>query len=322
MTSALRLSEAVARPCMLPKRLIEARAQVFNPKTCLDLGIASRRALFGILSFFNLKAPQKAIFPSRERLRADALIGSDASLYRALHDLEGKGYISREQLRHRHNGKFYLSPIALTEKCLYLLGLLEGEGVIHNPPPRKVRDGQYKEHTKDLQSQEKTIREEVSGPKVEIDRTTKLPTPLLPLLKVGLSKSAVCWLMTQAKASGKRLEDVMHACLHRLQTIRTSREKVAYIRSLLGKSQDFAWQAKAKLEADATQSQQTELADKLQAIGSRHDGLRLEVAGQIIGVFDQETRTIRSDRGSLPLNAGLMKKLQEKGFRWLSREAS
>lgn len=316
MKSALLTGEVIARPCILPQRLIEARAKVFDPRTCEDIAIGSRRALYGILSFFNLKTPHKAIFPCRDRLRADSLIGSNATLYRALQDLEVKGYIEREQIRHKHNGKFYLSPISLTEKCLELLGLNNSEKVIHSPPSTTMRDGQYIEHPKEeKQSNKKSIREEVSNS--SIDPETKLPKPLLPLIKAGLSKSAICWLMGLAKLSGKRLEDVMNVCLHRLSHITTAREKTAYLRSLISKPRDFTRQADELAKAKTDQQLSDEVAEKLRGIGQRHDGLLLEIGGKVIGIYEHGGQSIRSGQRYAPMNGQLMKIAIQKGFRWI-----
>src|SRR5260363_378257 len=110
MTSAQQVS---ARPCTLPALLIEARATVFDRTKCLDLGMAARRTLFGILSFFNISKPSSAIFPRRDRRCADALLSSESTLYRALIELDNKGYKTREPLRLEFNGRYHVSPIKL-----------------------------------------------------------------------------------------------------------------------------------------------------------------------------------------------------------------
>lgn len=101
---------ALARP--LPASLIAARAEVFNPLTCLDLNVNARRVLFGILTFVNARRLSKEIFPRRDTLRAEALLQSDSTLYRGLALLEEKGYITRNQTRRRRCGTLITMSIS------------------------------------------------------------------------------------------------------------------------------------------------------------------------------------------------------------------
>ncbi|MBK4735209.1 hypothetical protein [Noviherbaspirillum pedocola] len=300
---------AVARP--LPSSLIEARAAVFNPLLCLDLNATSRRVLFGILTFLNLRNARKAIFPRRDLLRAEALLNSEATLYRGLKQLVDKGYITREQTR-RSFGEFHLSPISLTTKALTMLGLNQ---VIHRERSLKVRDGYIKkEHTKDEQSFQNTAQPSVRSavPKPEhagevndIDPSTGLPIELLRLRTLDISKGTICWLMLHAKLAGKRLGDVVAAVWHRISTLR-GRSVVAYLRAVMAKPLDFAWIAQQRHEKATRHGALRRASEMLASLGRRHHGLEvLARDGTVCGIFeasDAGTHAVVGRRGSLPVN--------------------
>ena len=111
----------------LPAQLIQARAEALNPRNCQDLTRTSRQALYGILAFFNIRNPTEPIFASRETLCAEAMLGSQPTLYRALADLVTLGYIRREQSRcwgKSTYGQYSVSRIWLEDKALRLLKLV------------------------------------------------------------------------------------------------------------------------------------------------------------------------------------------------------
>jgi hypothetical protein len=294
---------ACARP--LPRTLIAARAQVFDPVTCLDLNITARRVLFGILTFVRACTPTKEIFPQRNTLRAEALLQSDSTLYRGLATLEQKGYITRSQTRRRHCGTFYLSPIVLTLKALILLGL---QPVIHKAPYSKMEDGHIKkEHTKKSQSIQKTTRKLDSPKKDEIDRETRLPVELLPLLGLGLKRSTVCWLMAKAKSVKQRLGDVMKVVEGNIAALR-GREVVAYLSAMLHKNVDFAWVAKQAGETRLSGELDQAAQDRLERLDERYDGYHVYAEnGTALGVFQASSSPgqlalVHSASGSLPVN--------------------
>jgi len=273
---------ALARP--LPACLIAARAEVFNPLTCLDLNVNARRVLFGILTFVRARTPTKEIFPRRDTLRAEALLQSDSTLYRGLALLEKNGYITRSQTRSRHRGTFYLSPIMLSAKALLLLGL---DSIIHKAPSFKMRDGHIKkEHTKDLQSIQKTPGDPNSPKKDQIDRETRLPVELLPLLELGVKRSSICWLMSKAKGVCQRLGDVLKVVSRNIAALR-GREVVAYLVTMLGKKVDFAWVAKEVAHAQNAAEVDEVAQQKLATLDDRYDGFHVYASdGSLLGVFE------------------------------------
>jgi len=294
---------ALARPLPLP--LIEARAHVFDPLTCLDLNQTARRVLFGILTFVRVKMPTREIFPRRDTLRAEALLQSDSTLYRGLASLEQKGYITRAQSRKLRDGRFYLSPIHLTVKALVLLGLAD---FIHSTPSAKVGGGyRKKELTKQNQSIQKTTDSPELAKNSEIDRQTRLPVELVPLLAQGVKRSAVCWLMAKAKAAGIRLGHVLQVVSANIAALR-GREVVGYLSSMLRKNIDFAWVAGQAREATADAHTDALAQEKLATLDARYDGYSVWTEdGSNIGVFEAasspgQLALIRSPNGSAPVN--------------------
>jgi hypothetical protein len=294
---------ALARP--LPAALIAARAQVFDPLTCLDLNITARRVLFGILTFVRARTPTKEIFPRRDTLRAEALLQSDSTLYRGLSMLQDKGYITRSQTRRRHCGTFYLSPIVLTLKALVLLGL---QSVIHKAPSTNMEDGHIKkERTKKSQSIQKTTGSPDSPKKDEIDRETRLPVELLPLLALGVKRSAVCWLMAKAKIVKQRLGDVVKVVKANIAGLR-GREVVAYLAAMIRKNVDFAWVAKQAGETQVSAELDQAAQERLDRLDSRYDGYHVHSEdGKLLGVFQASSSPgqlalVHSPSGSVPVN--------------------
>jgi hypothetical protein len=308
MTIAQRYApgEAVVRPSPLPLALIEARAAVFDPLNCLDIGMTARRVLFGILRFFNLSKPSTSIWPRRDLLRAESLLNSESSLYRGLADLERQGYVVREQIRIARSGRFHVSPVRLTEKAQILLGLIgrssredKRQKVIHNAPPLRVGDGQYKEHTNNPKSLQNSF---ASKPLGNSDQDSKVPLPLSWLLKHGMTARAVFSLMGIAKRQGKRLEDIVTAFRNRLMEL-SSREAYAYIRSLAAKDLDFAVIASGKEDAIRAETEIQGATSLLKSLLAKSDGLAVvKRDGTYLGRIDTYAQVVTGQKGSLPMN--------------------
>lgn len=295
--------KAVARPCPLPIQIIEARAAVFDPLNCLDLGTTARRTLFGILTFFNLAKPLGSIWPRRDRLRAESLLSSDTTLYRGLSQLVAKGYITRDQIRNAGNGRFHVSPIYLTEKARTLLGLdrVAARKVFHKHPPTKVEDGQYREHTNPQQSLQKSSLAESR----EFDPKTRLPIALLWLNEAGLSVRAIFALMRLATAAKKRLEDIAAACKHRLETM-TPREVYAYLAALTKRNQDFSAAGKQRAAESARQEALKSAKRRVEWLSTNGDGMVVMRAdGSVVGTVRSRDGFVMGPRGSTPINVRL-----------------
>nr|WP_144834963.1 hypothetical protein [Cupriavidus gilardii] len=288
--------------------LIEARAAAFDPLNCLDLGITARRTLYGILTFFNLSKPQAAIWPRRDRLRAEALLTSESSLYRGLAQLVQRGYIARKQERIARNGRFHISPIQLTEKALILLGLTRRETasrkVIHSEPSLTAEDGQYKEHTNQRQSLQKAIRGNGSTLSSCPNRgvSNRVPAALGWLLERGLSAAGVFKLMAAAKSAGQRLEHVAIVCRSYLTTL-SGREAFAYLRKAIGSNRDFATAARECLDEQAARHADETARRFLDYARSKCHGFAVKDSdGRIIGRLDTACGAVLGPRGSVPMN--------------------
>lgn len=271
----------IAPPRHLPSPLIAARAAAMHHLNCLDLNLTARRALFGILTFVSIKSLSKEIFPRRDTLRQEALLGSEGSLYRGLATLESKGYITRHQKRQTRTGKFHISPIFLTEKAIALLGLKE---LIHKYRSIKMEDGHIKERTTKPQSYQNTSSKADSvGP---IDKKTHLPTEVMPLLQLDVKKSAICMLMKQAKTNGKRLSDLITVVWHNIYGLR-DREVVAYLLSLMPQNLDFEFKARQIKQETDSRAQNDKWQETLNNLDSRLDGsLVYNAKNEFLGFFE------------------------------------
>lgn len=308
-------SRGIATPRHLPAALIAARAEVFNPLTCLDLNLNARRVLFGILTFLNLKKIETAIFPKRETLRAEALVNSDATLYRGLALLEQKGYIQRQQIRKAWNGKFHLSPITLTEKCRSILALGE---FIHSQPSTNMRDGYVnKEHTNRKQSLQNTTDESDSVEKPK-KRIQGLPEDLAALMKQGVKKSAICWLMKQASIKSKKLSDIVKVVQTNIQSL-DGREVVAYLKAMIKKDLDYAWIAKDTEKLKAQESTDELLSSIVNKLDHRFNGNAVSKPdGTVVGYFEAMSdgqHMICTGNGSTPVNKRFAEALRTKQLR-------
>lgn len=302
---------AIVRARFLPKRLIDARAAVFDLLNCLDLNFNARRVLYGILAFASSRTPSKEIFPRRDTLRAESLLESDSSLYRGLAALEAKGYITREQRRLTRSGKFHVSPIILTQKALTLLGLTK---VIHKERSSNMEDGHIREHTKERkQSFQNTTDMSDCAEKTNTKLQDGLPSDLAALKKQGITKAGICWLMGLATKHGKRLSDVFSSISHRVSTLR-GREAVAYIRSMIMRDIDYAWVAKVRAERAAEGLSEKAARLRLASIDDRYAGFEVHSAdGGYLGTLEVsgEGHGLRmaSGVGSMPVNLKFAKAL-------------
>ncbi len=289
----------------LPESLIRARAAVFDPENCLDLSMTARRAMYGILAFVSAKNLSQEVFASRDLLRAEAMLGSLATLYRGLAMLQQKGYIERRQIRRRDKtsfGQYHVSQIFLTLKSRVLLNLDE---VIHSTRPRNVRGRLQEEHTKPHQSIKNTTGKPEACDK-EFDKTTGLPAELVPLLDLDVKKSAICWLMKQARKANKRLGDIVKTVAHRLAFLR-DREVVAYLKKMIRTNLDYNWIAKDKAAQNEQAAISDQVKEKLAALNERFDGLTvIDHAGRSLGIFRAANRggqhVVEGAKGCMPVN--------------------
>lgn len=263
----------------LPAPLIRARAEVLNPHNCLDLNRTARMALYGVLAFFDIKRPSEPVFASREKLCAEALLGSQPTLYRALAYLVTKGYIRREQGRRLGKdtyGQYSVSRIWLEQKALQLLGLdtkttakkmpqsnqtidsknedvSQQNGFYSQGPSINVTDRlQESEHSTSPQlsskeqppfkSHDTPDKGRVGGfSERKVDSKTGLPAELTRLMDLGLSKARICALMKQARehGNGGQLGAITATAWKRLQELEHPQAVFAYISKLAKQKKDY-----------------------------------------------------------------------------------
>jgi hypothetical protein len=147
--------------------------------------------------------------------------------------------------------------------------------------------------------------------KNDIDRRYRLPSELVPLLALGLSKARVCGLMSLARRNGHggKLGVVMKLVWQRLQELQNSGAVFAYLATLLKQKKDYtrilAIQHTHDDPTRMAQSDVTRLTEKLPEVLDMFDGMEVVTrAGKMLGVL---TRTA--------LDAGYVEGVDNHGVR-------
>lgn len=315
----------------LPAPIVRAMELSFNPLLCQDLKMNARRVLAGILSHIRYNDPKHHIYPSQETLMASAKVGSTPTLNRGLKELQDKNYLTREQVRqlgHRcpiHRGRFYFAHIWLTDKALEMVGLLKNsvvqypeKKVIHIPRSTKMSNG-IEENTPE--SKRTVLTENSEARSSEIDKSTHLPKPLLPLLELGLEKPQVCHLMKLCKDKPFRLQDVMKSCW---QSVVAATSPVAYLTAMITKKVDYAYVAKSLVD-DQTKKEDNKEDRMAQSAFVKRDGwMAVNEDGDWLGTIespwhegiavDSVVATIRwaGSNGAEPINLSFLARVRDK----------
>lgn len=124
-----------------------------------------------------------------------------------------------------------------------------------------------------------------------IDPQTRLPQEVIPLLKLGVSKTLICALMAHAKRQGQQgvLGAAVKLFWDNIQELR-GRSVFAYLRKILSQKRDYAYllkqQAASEIEGVLTVRAATRLSDKLAMLLARCDGWLVRNAdGQTLGTL-------------------------------------
>jgi hypothetical protein len=162
--------------------------------------------------------------------------------------------------------------------------------------------------------------------KSDIDQKHRLPSELVPLLALGLSKARVCGLMSLARRNGHggKLGIVMKLVWQRLQELQNSGAVFAYLATLLKQKKDYtrilAIQHTHDDPTKMAQSDLTRLTNKLPEVLDMFDGMEVATrTGKTLGVL---TRTAcdagyvegidnHGVRRSLPVNLRFVAALEE-----------
>jgi len=203
-------------------------------------------------------------------------------------------------------------------------------------PSRSVRHGlQESELTLDLQLKgQLPTREQIPEPsslkdsnEKSIDPHTKLPQDVLPLMKLGVSKTLIYTLMAYAKRQGQQgaLGAAVKLFWQHIESLR-GRSVFAYLRKVLSQKRDYAYllkqQSADEIEGVLTASASTRLAEKLAYVLQRSDGFQVRDAeGHVVGTIRSNGETgyvdgFNSKRGrfAIPANLRFMQAIEEGRF--------
>lgn len=288
-----------------------------NANYCQDLTHPARMALWGILAFINIRDTNQPIFPTREVLRGETMLGSLPTLYRALALLEQHGYIYREQSRRQSKidyGQYSISRIWITEKTQTMLNLATSTATTQTaekPSPTStcsqqpsiiLRDGLLiGKHTKGKQPiQEQPAPSASTQPPVPcnsdfVQKNKKqkfnIPPELHVLQTLGLSEIRICALMKQARQAGipNTLESIVKTTWYRLEKLRSS-ALFAYLTTLIRQPKDWVSLANKKeqeqQQALQAQTEKQETTHKLRTLSKHYVGqMALHIDGRNLGVL-------------------------------------
>ena len=116
------------RSAILPRVVAQWTACASDPDRFAGLDCNARRVLQELLRYARAGDPRAPIFVRSDRLAQGALIGSSATLYRALKALVDQGWLEREQKR-RGCGEYSTSHRRLTDATLIEIGAIGPDAV-------------------------------------------------------------------------------------------------------------------------------------------------------------------------------------------------
>lgn len=157
-----------------------------------------------------------------------------------------------------------------------------------------------------------------------IDPKTRLPHDVVPLLKLGVSKTLICTLMAYAKQQGQQgvLGAAVKLFWKHIEPLR-GRSVFAYLRTVLSQKRDFAYMLKQKdaneVDGKLTTSATSRLTEKVSYLLQRSHGYEVRNAeGRVIGAVRSDGKTgyvegIDPVRGrfAMPINLRFMQAIEE-----------
>ncbi|MFM0275506.1 hypothetical protein PQQ59_33300 [Paraburkholderia aspalathi] len=257
--------EGEAHPCAAETQTPEGDAQARAEFTCDTTnlpwvifravhraaqlqGVSARsRALLAALArTVDAKRPYAAIFARRELLTGRAM-QSMRTFYRSLDDLEAAGLITRPpQSRYGQAGLFGRAYLHLTESAALLLGFVVKEApASHTASSDTKAEGAQQARGESLNSRSANVADGAIYkdlfPASQKRQPGTLPADLHRLTSLGFHEFLVFKLMTEAKANGKFLSDVVDVSWAGLKK---AHAPINYLRALLRKPVDFAYRAR------------------------------------------------------------------------------
>lgn len=297
------------KPKNLPSRILRA---IDNAMHVANLPRKLRPTIAAICRHVSQSRPFDTVFAKKETLAARTG-ASVETIYRHLHALKADGLIEvLEQERKSRNGRFAIARIRLTVKAAGLLGFIEVEAplqtcdtlpappcadqssdptgalpsttapmhastapechfsskkhadtpLIHTPPTGKMPCGQ-------------TLTEPTSSKHQLPQRTQNgLPVDLAWLTGNGLSRAGIFCLMGLAKATRKRLSDIVTVVYERIRAL-TGSALFAYLAALCKGPSDFSVAATAERSRQAATRAATELRRQAAIFRQRFKGVAL-----------------------------------------------
>jgi hypothetical protein len=157
-----------------------------------------------------------------------------------------------------------------------------------------------------------------------IDPHTRLPNDVIPLMKLGVSKTLICTLMGYAKRQGQQgaLGAAVKLFWQHIEGLR-GRSVFAYLRKVLSQKRDYAYllkqQTADEIDGVLTTTASTRLSEKLANLLARCDGFVVRNAeGHTIGTIraNGETGHVegfdpKRGRFAIPANLRFMQAVEE-----------
>lgn len=240
----------------LPPRIQRAITRAMDPSFLTELNAAERVALAALLRRVEAVDGQRQFWVRRCNL-AEIFGRVERTITNWLNALEEHGLIAKEQGRTRW-GNFSCVTLHLTESAARGLGLATDSPPCE-PIPKNISPGHKEGFTKEQPYQGHLALAGFS--KKPVDKL--VPEDCSPLLKLGVSIPGVFKLMSLAKASGKRLGDVIQC---RLDAISKSNQAFAYVSKLLRDGTDYAAIADVQREINAQTAETKKLKDNLKEV--------------------------------------------------------
>lgn len=260
-------------PKVLPRAIANAIVRVYEDKYFSNLHVSTKQVLSTLIRFgLNLENVSQFIFIKKSTI-AEILGINEATVYRALSKLEEFKLIEREAQNRTYFNLKVIGKIRITKLALEVTGVA---GYLRELAERDAKRGASVAAVKKAPNAAPNTSGEKHGragettiaPTQDVNVLTPyqslqkqsgrglfknlqgktVPVDLAGLVEnQGMSLFGLLQLMKLAKASGKRLSDVVQVCRAALDPL-TGRELYAYLRTLIGKDCDYSHIAAQRAE--------------------------------------------------------------------------
>jgi len=322
------------KPRNLPNRILRA---IDNALHLDGLPRSLRATLADICRFVPQSRPFDTVFAHKEKI-AQRTGASERTVYRHLQSLQASNMVEvLDQERKSRNGRFSVSRIRLTRRAAGLLGFIEIEedlfipDAIDTPPSEPTDQGDPAAAASDaeitgpaeasakpenpvIHSQPHAILSDghtLTKPTISSNQPTPstkngLPIDLTWLTGNGVSRSGVFKLMKKASIKGKRLSDIVIACMQYIAPL-TGGRLYTYLAQLADGPTDFSVQAANERKRIADFREQEIFTRKCKIFRERFKKTTLTNRAQTRLYFIDESAQYvqvvgKGQQGSAPLN--------------------